>query len=254
MTWPRITDVLLHADEQQELQERYTETEWASHEESFSICSPFFLLHCFLFLSNAHSPFAPQSRKSRARRGGHTATFLSMLCWLGRTLPLRGWWGGMALWRNQPSASIAVIIIWIPDCWICSFGPLRGWEMTCLCSPDTLSVCSETAHPASTTTPPCSTLSARVEECFFNDWRGPSIKPATPFVIHGCACSRAHFLKEGGYEDTKNSQWKNKTKNTSCPVKLTTADEFFVQSPCQTSLPNHGKYGLPWTFSIANTN
>lgn len=192
---------------------RDTQTEWASHEESFSICSPFFYYTAFPF-SQMHTLLLLHGveSKSRARRGGHTATFLSMLRWLSWTLPLRGWWGGMALWRNQPSASIAVIIIWIPDCWICSFGPLRGWEMTCLHSPDTLSVCRETAHPAPTTTLPCSTLSARVEECFFNDWRGPSIKPATPFFIHGCACGRAHFLKEGGYEDTKNSQWKNKTK------------------------------------------
>lgn len=145
-----------------------------------SLSLSFFQMHTLLLLHGEES-------KSRAQRGGHTATFLSMLCWLGWTLPLRGWWGRMALWRNQPGASIAVIIIWIQDCWICSFGPLRGWEMTCLCSPDTRSVYSETTHPPSTTTLPCSTLSARVDECFFNDWHRPSIKTCD-YIFHPCLC------------------------------------------------------------------
>lgn len=121
-------------------------------------CLPLCLLFlCSLSLSNAHFILLRgEDWKSRARRGGHTATFLSVLCWVGSTLPLRGWWGGMALWRNQPGASIAVIIIWIQDCWICNFGPLHGWEMTCLRWADTLSVCNAAAFPPPTVTLPWS--------------------------------------------------------------------------------------------------
>lgn len=146
-----------------------------------------------LFLSNAHTALLHgEEWKSKAERGGHTATFLSVLCWLSWTLPLRSWWGGMALWKNQPGASIAVIIIWIQECWICSFGPLRGWEMTCLCSSDTLSVCSKTTHPPSTTTLRCSTPVSTgrwvLLEC--KDWCGSCMKPATMFSICAFPCDR----------------------------------------------------------------
>lgn len=46
--------------------------------------------------------------------------------------------------------------------------PPRGWEMTCLRLPDTLSVCCRSARPASAARHfPAQTLSARVDECFF---------------------------------------------------------------------------------------
>lgn len=157
-----------------------------SFRSCFTLLSPL----SFFPPSNALSPFVPRRRKWE-QSAGRTATFLCMLCWLGWTLPLRGWWGGMALWRNQPGASIAVIIIWIRDCWICTFGPLRGWEMTCLRSPDTLSVCGETTHLPSAATLPHSTLSARVDERFFNDWRGHSIRPATTFFTRARALSQS---------------------------------------------------------------
>lgn len=65
---------------------------------SFISLLSFSQMHTLLLLHREES-------KSKAQRGGHTATFLSLLCWLGWTLPLRGWWGEMALWRNQPGAS-----------------------------------------------------------------------------------------------------------------------------------------------------
>lgn len=126
----RTADVPLHVGEQQELRE--TETERVCPARIASLLSAalslsFIPVLSLAFPSDAHSPLLRgEECKGRARRGGHTATFLSVLCWLGRTLPLRSWWGGMALWRNQPGASIAVIIIWIQDCWVRSFCPLRG--------------------------------------------------------------------------------------------------------------------------------
>lgn len=78
---------------------------------------------------------------------GLMATVLSVLCWLSWAHPLRGWWEGMALWRKRPGASIAAVIIWIQDCWVRSFGPLHGWEMTCLYLLGTLSVSTPQTLP-----------------------------------------------------------------------------------------------------------
>lgn len=75
------------------------------------------------------------------------ATFLSVLCWLDCTLPLRGWWEGMALCREEAGASIVAFIFWIQYCWVRSFGPLLGWEMTCLHLPGTLSVSTSLFRP-----------------------------------------------------------------------------------------------------------
>lgn len=76
--------------------------------------------------------------------------FLSVLCWLSWTLPLRGWWEGIALWRKQLGVSIASLIIWIQHRWVCTCSPLHGWEMTCLCMPGTLSVSMYSLDPSST--------------------------------------------------------------------------------------------------------
>ncbi len=122
---------------------------------------------------------------------------------------------GLSLWEadeeewpcggNQPGASIAVIIIWIQECWVCSFGPLRGWEMTCLCSPDTLSVYSETTHPSSPTTLLCSTLSGWVDECLFNVKTDAS--PALNLWLHfsyvPLLVTEPNFLQEGETLDPK---------------------------------------------------
>ncbi len=78
---------------------------------------------------------------------GHMATFLSVLCWVGWTLPLRGWWEGMALWRQRAGASVAAVIVSIEYCRVRSFGPLHGWEMTCLYLPGTLSVSTWLSGP-----------------------------------------------------------------------------------------------------------
>lgn len=107
------------------------------------------------FLLYAHNGLLHKGEeKKKAVRGGHTATLSSMLCWLGWTLPLRAWWGRMALQRSQPGASIAVIIIWIQDCWIHNSGPLHGWEMTCLCLSDASSIYRQAPHPLSATWAP----------------------------------------------------------------------------------------------------
>lgn len=166
---------------------------------AFPLCFP--QIHTLLFLRGVE--------RSRAQRGGHTATFLSVLCWLGWTLPLRGWWGGMALWRNQPSASIVVIILWIQDCWICSFGPLRRWEMTCLCSPDTLSVYSKTTHPPAWATQPSSTLSARATELFFNvkTGAGPALNLRLYFSSMPVLIIEPIFPKTGERQVLR--RWKN---------------------------------------------
>lgn len=130
-----------------------------------SLCSFFVRLHP-LFL---HTPLCSTEKKDGAKHREEATQrhFYLAFCWLSWTPSPRGWWGGMALWRNQPGASIVVIIIWKQDCWICSFGPLHGWEMTCLCLPDTLSVYSEAAQPVSASTQPSSTLSAQVDKLFF---------------------------------------------------------------------------------------
>lgn len=132
----------------------------------------------------------------KAKGRGGTMTFLSLLCWLSPTLPLRSWWGGIALRKIQPGASIPVIIIWIPDCWICSSAP---------CPPSPTSMgnylsafawhplrlqpgCSSSVRGAPL---PRSTLSARVDECFFK----PHVKYGTTFLIPACACDNGHFPK-----------------------------------------------------------
>lgn len=77
-------------------------------------------------------------------------TFLSVFCWLGWTLPLRGWWEGMAFWMKRPRASIPSVIIWIQHRGVHSCKPLPGWEMTCRYLPGTLSVSMYSLDPSAT--------------------------------------------------------------------------------------------------------
>lgn len=249
MTGPRITDVLLHADEQQELQERYTKTEWASHEESFSICSPCFFyyyaafsfpqMHTLLLLHGVES-------KSRTRRGGHTATFLSMLCWLGRTLPLRGWWGGMALWREPAECiyschhhlnpGLLNLQLWPPtwmgnDLSVLAWHPLRLQRNHSPLRPQQhfpAQPCQHGSRSASLTTDAVPALNLQPH------FSSMAVHAAEPI-----------FLKEGGVwgMKTKNSQ----RKNTTTTKKKTHRDLSSWQQ--QMSLlfsqplpPYHGKY------------
>lgn len=81
----RITDVLLHVDEQQEVQERETETEWVSHKDSLSLLYHFIFVFLFLrslslSLKCTHC-FAPRRRmkeQSRERRP-HSDIFICVV-------------------------------------------------------------------------------------------------------------------------------------------------------------------------------
>lgn len=89
-----------------------------SHKDCLPSVSSFvFVFLCSLYYSQMQTVLCitKKKKKKNSESRGHTATFLYVLCWLDWTLPLRGWWGRMALWSNQPGASIAVIIMWIQE-------------------------------------------------------------------------------------------------------------------------------------------